>query len=138
MKFSFTGEFYTIEKVTFLPKPVQQPRIKIWGAGNWPHKGPFKRAAKLDGIIPLSALGRELSQEELKQIIEFVKSHGGIQENFDFARIYFDRGEDFQIELDKFKEFREIGVTWWLKGVSYWAEDTECIIKEIKEGPPKI
>ncbi|MGH7883242.1 MAG: LLM class flavin-dependent oxidoreductase [Candidatus Dormibacteraceae bacterium] len=29
------GKHYQVEDVTFLPKPVQQPRIPIWVAGCW-------------------------------------------------------------------------------------------------------
>jgi alkanesulfonate monooxygenase SsuD/methylene tetrahydromethanopterin reductase-like flavin-dependent oxidoreductase (luciferase family) len=52
--FSYAGKYYIIDKVKFRPRPVQKPSIKMWGAGTWPKKGPFRRAAKLDGVIPLS------------------------------------------------------------------------------------
>jgi alkanesulfonate monooxygenase SsuD/methylene tetrahydromethanopterin reductase-like flavin-dependent oxidoreductase (luciferase family) len=37
--------------VTFLPKPVQQPRIPIWVGGGWPGK-PIQRATRFDGFVP--------------------------------------------------------------------------------------
>ncbi|GCE10033.1 LLM class flavin-dependent oxidoreductase [Dictyobacter aurantiacus] len=33
-EFSYEGEHYHLSKVQFLPKPLQQPRIPIWVAGN--------------------------------------------------------------------------------------------------------
>ena len=44
--FSFSGEHYTVDEVTFLPTPLQQPRIPIWVAGMWPGGRPFRRAAQ--------------------------------------------------------------------------------------------
>ena len=45
--FSYSGQHYHVEDVTFLPTPIQRPRIPIWVAGNWPHKKPFRRAAQV-------------------------------------------------------------------------------------------
>src|SRR5204863_4018588 len=36
--FSFHGEHYQVEELTFLPPPVQSPRIRIWVVGLWPHE----------------------------------------------------------------------------------------------------
>ena len=38
-EFSYTGKHYKIDKVKFLPRPVQRPRIKLWGAGTCQKKG---------------------------------------------------------------------------------------------------
>ena len=57
--FSFSGEHYTIDEVTFLPTPLQQPRIPIWVAGMWPNRRPFRRAARWDGVAPIGHDGAE-------------------------------------------------------------------------------
>ena len=36
----------------FQPVPVQQPRIPVWVAAEWPHRRPVRRAAKWDGLFP--------------------------------------------------------------------------------------
>ncbi len=36
----------------FQPGPVQQPRIPIWVAAEWPHQRPLRRAARWDGVFP--------------------------------------------------------------------------------------
>jgi alkanesulfonate monooxygenase SsuD/methylene tetrahydromethanopterin reductase-like flavin-dependent oxidoreductase (luciferase family) len=38
---------------TFLPRPVQRPRIPIWAAARWPARKPVRRAARLDGLFPV-------------------------------------------------------------------------------------
>jgi alkanesulfonate monooxygenase SsuD/methylene tetrahydromethanopterin reductase-like flavin-dependent oxidoreductase (luciferase family) len=36
----------------FQPVPVQQPRIPVWVAGEWPHRRPVQRAVRWDGLFP--------------------------------------------------------------------------------------
>jgi len=36
----------------FEPPPVQQPRIPVWVAAEWPHRRPVRRALRWDGIFP--------------------------------------------------------------------------------------
>jgi alkanesulfonate monooxygenase SsuD/methylene tetrahydromethanopterin reductase-like flavin-dependent oxidoreductase (luciferase family) len=47
--FSYRGEYYHVDEITLLPRPVQTPRIPIWVGGGWPLKGPARRAARWDG-----------------------------------------------------------------------------------------
>lgn len=54
------GHHFTLEPVTFLPTAVQQPRIPIWVAATWPHKRPFRRAARYDGVFPLKSTATDL------------------------------------------------------------------------------
>jgi alkanesulfonate monooxygenase SsuD/methylene tetrahydromethanopterin reductase-like flavin-dependent oxidoreductase (luciferase family) len=48
----FTGEFFNIDGGKLSVIPVQEPRIPIVMGCWWPHKKPFRRAAKWDGIMP--------------------------------------------------------------------------------------
>lgn len=41
------GKYYTVDNVTFLPKPIQQPRIPIWVGGA--STGACKRASRYEG-----------------------------------------------------------------------------------------
>jgi len=89
-EFSYTGKHYKIDKVKFLPRPVQKPRIKLWGAGTWPKKGPFKRAAKLDEVIPLSVhYTKPLTPDDYSSMIEYMKKHG-LRYPYDLVKISFD------------------------------------------------
>jgi alkanesulfonate monooxygenase SsuD/methylene tetrahydromethanopterin reductase-like flavin-dependent oxidoreductase (luciferase family) len=49
---NYVGEHLRVTGATFLPVPVQQPRIPIWVAGMWPNKKPMQRAARYDGVFP--------------------------------------------------------------------------------------
>jgi alkanesulfonate monooxygenase SsuD/methylene tetrahydromethanopterin reductase-like flavin-dependent oxidoreductase (luciferase family) len=54
-KFRHRGAHYRIDYITFMPKPLQIPRVPIWVAGLWPHKAPMRRAVRWDGVFPLRA-----------------------------------------------------------------------------------
>jgi alkanesulfonate monooxygenase SsuD/methylene tetrahydromethanopterin reductase-like flavin-dependent oxidoreductase (luciferase family) len=51
--FGYSGRHYQLDDVTFLPRPVQRPRIPIWVAAMWPNRRPVRRAAQWDGIAPI-------------------------------------------------------------------------------------
>ena len=52
-RFSFKGEHLTVDGATFLPRPVQSPRIPVWVAVVWPNRGPLRHAARCDGVAPI-------------------------------------------------------------------------------------
>ncbi len=41
----------------FEPVPVQQPRIPVWVAAEWPNRRPVRRAARWDGLFPIGLPG---------------------------------------------------------------------------------
>jgi alkanesulfonate monooxygenase SsuD/methylene tetrahydromethanopterin reductase-like flavin-dependent oxidoreductase (luciferase family) len=54
----------------FEPVPVQQPRIPVWVAAEWPHQRPVRRALRWDGVFPTHLPGPEALAELTKQIRE--------------------------------------------------------------------
>ncbi len=133
-EFSYTGKHYKIDKVKFLPRPVQKPRIKLWGAGTWPKKGPFKRAAKLDGVVPLSVdYTNPLTPDDYRKIIEYMKKHG-LRYPYDIVEISFDitKSDDKKKTI---LDFQDAGVNWWLELVMDWTGSYEKIKDIIMQGP---
>jgi hypothetical protein len=51
--FSHDSEFFHMDRVKFVPRAVQSPRVPVWVAGFWPHKPPMRRASRWDGAFPL-------------------------------------------------------------------------------------
>jgi alkanesulfonate monooxygenase SsuD/methylene tetrahydromethanopterin reductase-like flavin-dependent oxidoreductase (luciferase family) len=136
-EFSYTGKHYKIDKVKFLPRPVQRPRIKLWGAGTWPKKGPFKRAAKLDGVVPLKAdYTNPLTPDDYRKIIAYMKKHG-LHYPYDVVEINFDitKSDDKKRTI---LDFQNAGVNWWLELVSDWTGSYEKIRNIIAQGPSRI
>src|SRR5690348_11034889 len=50
--FHYDGKHYHLDEMTFLPKPVQAPRIPIWVVGMWPSERSMARALRYDGLLP--------------------------------------------------------------------------------------
>jgi alkanesulfonate monooxygenase SsuD/methylene tetrahydromethanopterin reductase-like flavin-dependent oxidoreductase (luciferase family) len=50
---TFRGDHVVVDDVTFLPTPVQRPRVPVWAGGRWPAKPPMRRAARWDGAAPI-------------------------------------------------------------------------------------
>jgi hypothetical protein len=54
----------------FQPAPVQQPRIPVWVAAEWPHRRPVRRALRWDGLYPTGLPGPEALAELVSEIRE--------------------------------------------------------------------
>ncbi|MBD3405415.1 MAG: LLM class flavin-dependent oxidoreductase [Candidatus Lokiarchaeota archaeon] len=134
-RLSFEGEYYNLDRVRFLPRPVQKPRIPIWAGGTWPHKKPFTRAANLDGIIPLRAgFGKPLTPDDYRDIVAFVMEYRKSNDPFDVACIGWTGNTEERVE--KVQHYGEAGVTWWLE----WMDEEgtfEEVKSAIEKGPPK-
>ncbi|MCG3227578.1 MAG: LLM class flavin-dependent oxidoreductase [Candidatus Heimdallarchaeota archaeon] len=136
-EFSYKGRYYSLDNVKFLPKPVQQPRIKLWGAGTWPNKGPFRRASRLDGVIPLK-VEETITTDDCVDIIEYMNRHNEITETYDFVKIGSGTNMDDKEHMEIIKEYKEVGVNWWIEVVSDWQGNTEELREIIKKGPGKL
>src|SRR5919108_2203842 len=130
--FSFRGEHFVVEDVTFLPRPVQEPRIPIWIGGGYPNPRPTRRAARWDG----SCLYKE--------------THGGPWENMtpDDVRALRDaagerpytiavggsgRADDWEAERDHIRAVAEAGADWWIEWLPPAARQT--MVDAVERGP---
>src|SRR6201999_141220 len=69
---------------TFLPRPVQRPRIPIWAAARWPARKPVRRAARLDGLFPIDLPDPD-ALATLRDEIEQQRAAEGLAGPFDYA-----------------------------------------------------
>ena len=136
-EFNYDGKYYKIDTVKFQPTPIQKPRIRVWGAGTWPKKGPFRRAAKLDGVIPLSMDYREpLTPHDFRDMITYMRKHG-MSAPYDVVEISFDATKSNE-KKRRIIDFQDAGVNWWLELVSDWNGGYEKIRDIITQGPTQI
>jgi alkanesulfonate monooxygenase SsuD/methylene tetrahydromethanopterin reductase-like flavin-dependent oxidoreductase (luciferase family) len=61
----------------FEPVPVQQPRIPVWVAGEWPHRRPLRRALNWDGYFPIGLPGPDALAELTAEIAQQRPGGGG-------------------------------------------------------------
>ncbi|HEV2930130.1 MAG TPA: LLM class flavin-dependent oxidoreductase, partial [Propionibacteriaceae bacterium] len=48
------GQHYTVDGISFLPRPVQRPGVPVWAAGFPGNVKPLRRAARHDGFFPVN------------------------------------------------------------------------------------
>jgi alkanesulfonate monooxygenase SsuD/methylene tetrahydromethanopterin reductase-like flavin-dependent oxidoreductase (luciferase family) len=129
--FSFSGKHYTIDEVTFNPRPIQRPRVPIWCAGTWPIKAPFRRAARYDGVFPLS-MSEDMSLEEYSDVTNYVKKHRGSMKDYDIVIMGMSSGDP---EKDSWiKESEALGMTWYVEVMM--GDELDKYLEKIGKGPP--
>jgi alkanesulfonate monooxygenase SsuD/methylene tetrahydromethanopterin reductase-like flavin-dependent oxidoreductase (luciferase family) len=135
--FSFQGKHYCVKKTLFLPPPIQKPRIPIWVGGVWPREGPFKRAAKWDGVIPLVSPGGLPKPNDLREILAFIRKHRASLADFDVVEINWTTGINQERNAEKVSQYAEAGITWWLESLYTMRGSPERMLKRIRRGPPR-
>jgi alkanesulfonate monooxygenase SsuD/methylene tetrahydromethanopterin reductase-like flavin-dependent oxidoreductase (luciferase family) len=133
--FSYEGEHYRLEEMTFLPRPVQSPRIPIWVVGAWPSKKSMDRALRYDGILAYTTRG-EVTPEDIREIKRYVEENREGGDPFDIVWEGEMPGDDPDRAASIVGPFAEAGVTWWIE--SPWSLAGEALRARIEQGPPSI
>lgn len=116
--FSFEGKHYSIKEVTFLPTPVQKPRIPIWVGGMWLAKAPMKRASRWDGVCPGRMWPDVLTPDDLEAILEYIRSFRGNLHNFDVSIGGQTTGIDRMKDENILEPWINAGATWWFEEIN--------------------
>lgn len=145
--FSFDGAHYQLDEMRFLPTPAQD-KIPIWVAGGWPHKRPFRRAARWDGVVPQKHDG-PLDADAWREILAYIHGHRTNDQPFDAVGGGITPADDDRAAADIVQPYADAGVTWWLEGVTPydfglgWADPwTPDLVERgydrIRRGPPRL
>jgi len=137
-KFSFRGKHYQVGRSIFLPTPKQQPRIPIWVGGFWPRQGPFKRAARWDGVLPLILPEKLPQSSDLQEIVEFIQKHRSAKGNFDVVNIGWTTGVNRTKDAEKVQKYADSGMTWWLESLYTKRDSPDGMRSRIATGPPSL
>lgn len=136
--FEFQGKHFQVDEIAFEPSPLQTPRIPIWVGGVWPRKGPFRRAARWDGMFPLiRGNGRMFGSptpRELEEMMAFVGAHRETAAPFDVVVGGKIAREDPDKGAAEVEAFAKAGATWWLEGPRDEG-DLDYIRELIPQGP---
>ncbi|MHA2251317.1 MAG: LLM class flavin-dependent oxidoreductase [Candidatus Kariarchaeaceae archaeon] len=135
-EFTYNGDHYKVSPVKFLPIPEQNPRIPIWVGGFWPRKGPFRRAARYDGIIPYGADGNPLQVDDVVAMKEFIKKHRQTNDPFDIV-ILSSTPTDKNEAKEIIAPYSDVGVTWWCESTYEWKLSFDEVKERIRRGPPE-
>lgn len=137
--FAFEGQHYHVKESQFLPKPLQTPRIPVWVAGYWPHKAPYRRMARWDGMVPLVSTDSDDDLCDLREAIRFTRSQRDTDQPFDVAYSISPKQA-----AARAVEYADIGVTWLLVQLypthfgADWREawPLDAMWKYLEVGPP--
>ncbi|MFW9794038.1 MAG: LLM class flavin-dependent oxidoreductase [Candidatus Thorarchaeota archaeon] len=136
--FSHKGTHYNLEEMTFLPKPKQEPRIPIWIGGGVPHKMPFRRAARYDGVVPVHSKWPEpVTPQLLEECLEIVKSERGDLKNYDVIICDETTGSDSSKDAEIIDSWTQAGVTWFLEDINGMRAGIDELRERIRIGPPE-
>jgi len=139
--FSYQGTYYQVNDVTFLPGPVQKPRIPIWLGGFWPRKAPALRAARWDGFCPAKVPDEQgdgyIKPADIRAIRTFIEAHRPGSAPFDLAAGGHSQGSDPVKARAHVEAYSEAGATWWIEFVLPEPGEGDQALTRIKQGPPK-
>ena len=111
--FSYSGQHYRIEEMTFLPPPVQKPRIPVWVVGAWPSRKSMGRALRYDGVLAAAVGGGPespgVTPETIREIKEYVKENREGATAFDIVWEGQTPGEDPGRAASIVRPFAEAG-----------------------------
>ena len=135
--FSYEGEHYKLEEMTFRPPPVQRPRIPVWVVGAWPGERSMRRALRYDGVIVAAVGGSEVTPQTVREVKAFVEERRGGTEPFEIVWEGETPGDDPEA-AGVVRPFAEAGVTWWMEAM--WAPPNEPgdLRARIRRGPPRV
>jgi alkanesulfonate monooxygenase SsuD/methylene tetrahydromethanopterin reductase-like flavin-dependent oxidoreductase (luciferase family) len=139
--FSYQGTYYQANDVTFLPGPVQKPRIPIWLGGFWPRKAPALRAARWDGFCPAKVPDEHgngsIKPDDIREIKTFIEEHRSSSAPFDLVAGGHSQGSDPIKARAHVEAYHEAGATWWIEFVLPEPGEGDQALTRIKQGPPK-
>ena len=149
--FSFEGAHYRIDEATFLPTPVQQPRMPIWIAATWPVRAPFRRAARWDGVWPLrrdpDGTSEPVTPDDVRGVCATIAEERipavpapGARDNrpFDVMVAGITPSDDPARAGATVREFAEAGATWWAERINPSRGSLELMRERIRRGPPRF
>jgi alkanesulfonate monooxygenase SsuD/methylene tetrahydromethanopterin reductase-like flavin-dependent oxidoreductase (luciferase family) len=116
--FSFRGAHYAVDEVTFLPRPVSDPRPPIWIGGGYPHRRPIERALRWDGACLYNAQHGPLPPEAIADL----RARAG-DRPWTIAVGGSGRRDDWDAEREHIAAVRNAGADWWIEWVEPAARD---------------
>jgi alkanesulfonate monooxygenase SsuD/methylene tetrahydromethanopterin reductase-like flavin-dependent oxidoreductase (luciferase family) len=141
--FAFEGAHYRFEAMTFLPRPVQRPRIPVWVVGAWPHERSMRRAIRWDGVVlqALDADGRaSRSPAVVAEVAAWIRGQPQLAPRAEPFEIVVDGttpADDAARAAAEVDALADAGATWWIE--ADWADTSVAAMRRrIRAGPPAV
>jgi len=121
--FSFRGTHFQVDDVTFLPRPVQEPRIPIWIGGGYPNPRPTRRALRWDGSCLYKETHGGPWEDMSPDDVQALRAAAGGRP-FTIAVGGSRRRNDWEAERDHIRAVAAAGADWWIEWVPPGDRDT--------------
>ena len=142
---SFHGRHVRVEDVLLRPSPVQQPRVPVWVGGEWPNRGPARRAARWDGSVinPGSGWDQPPDPGVIAEMHAFFlarrRESGRDSEPFDLVAGGSTAGMRPRAARDVIGPLADAGATWWDERFPFSQLDKlDAVRARIEDGPPGL
>jgi hypothetical protein len=139
--FSFHGKHYQVDEMTFLPPPVQAPRIPIWVVGAWPRERSMRRVLRYDGLLPdkLNPDGSRgtVTPADIHAMKAYIDEHRTQTTPLDIVCEGRTPGAHPDEARAIVRPFMEAGATWWMEAMWEPPNDIDDIRARIRQGPPQ-
>jgi alkanesulfonate monooxygenase SsuD/methylene tetrahydromethanopterin reductase-like flavin-dependent oxidoreductase (luciferase family) len=140
--FAFEGRHHQFGPMTFLPTPVQRPRIPVWVVGAWPRPRSMRRVVRWDGVVAQAQDGSgrpaAVSPDVVRSIAAYVAAERPPElrdRPFDIVVDGATPAGDREAAAAAVRPFAEAGATWWVE--AHWQDATvESLRRRIEAGPP--
>jgi alkanesulfonate monooxygenase SsuD/methylene tetrahydromethanopterin reductase-like flavin-dependent oxidoreductase (luciferase family) len=118
------GRHYTVDGISFLPRPVQRPGVPVWAAGFPGNVKPLRRAARYDGFFPVNL-------EHPDQLADVVTTITDLRQGrttpYDIA-VALPPGTDPA-------PYAKVGATWWLAEFPPETVSVDQVRGVLRDGP---
>jgi alkanesulfonate monooxygenase SsuD/methylene tetrahydromethanopterin reductase-like flavin-dependent oxidoreductase (luciferase family) len=121
------GQHYTVDGISFLPRPVQRPGVPVWAAGLPGNAKPLRRAARYDGFFPVNL-------EHPDQVADIVTTITGLRQPTTTPY-------DIVIALPPSADpapYAKAGATWWLAEFEPETVSLDQVRGALRDGPADI
>jgi len=121
------GEYYTVDGMRFLPRPVQRPGVPVWVAGFYGKPRPLRRAARYQGFMPVNL-------EHPGQLSQIVADLSALRQAAGTAAQPYDVAAALPPGSDPVP-YAAAGATWWLVEFPAQGATADLVRAVIREGP---
>jgi hypothetical protein len=140
--FSFSGKHYHLQEMTFLPPPVQSPRIPVWVVGAWPRPKSMQRVLRWDGLLPArmndDGSFADVTPADLQAMRSYIVEHRTQTTPFDIVMEGRTPGDSREQAIAMMQPFAEAGATWWNEAMWFAPNGPEDVRARIRQGPPRL
>jgi hypothetical protein len=141
--FSYDGEHFHLQEMTFTPPPVQSPSIPIWVIGAWPRMTSMRRTLRYNGVIPArmnsDGSSGDMTPADIQALKAYVTEQRSSQTPFDIVIEGETPGDDHEKAIATMQPYIDAGITWWLESVWSTPETQGGVAgmrTRIQQGPP--